>query len=150
MTFYYSMKQMLRSPLKSFLFFLLIGVSAFFLALGGNLWNMSRTAIQEFEKIFTTIGTVEQETKDNGVYGIWDAEMKEYQYFNARTAGERIKEEVLDFEGAGYVHKPRQRPYFGAYVEELYQGVGRTWSAHRGGNPPENRNSGSFRQDAHC
>lgn len=127
MTFYYSMKQMLRSPLKSFLFFLLMGVSAFFLALGGNLWNMSRTAIQEFEKIFTTIGTVEQETKDNGVYGIWDAKMKEYQYFNARTAGERIKEEVLDFEGAGYVHKPRQRPYFGAYVEELYQGVGRTW-----------------------
>ena len=77
MTFYYSMKQMLRSPLKSFLFFLLIGVSAFFLALGGNLWNMSRTAIQEFEKIFTTIGTVEQETKDQVlVQEIWMEEVE--------------------------------------------------------------------------
>ena len=69
MTFYYSMKQMLRSPLKSFLFFLVMGVSAFFLALGGNLWNMSRTAIQEFEKIFTTIGTVSRRQRITGFMG---------------------------------------------------------------------------------
>lgn len=127
MTFYYSMKQMLRSPLKSFLFFLLIGVSAFFLALGGNLWNMSRTAIQEFEKIFTTIGTVEQVAKDDGVNGIWDAALNDYQYYSRRSMGKPISGDVLDFEGADYVLEPRQRPYFGAYVADLYQGVGRTW-----------------------
>lgn len=127
MTFYYSMKQMFRSPLKSVLFFVLIGASAFFLALGGNLWSMSRKAMQEFEQIFTTIGTVEQKTQNAGVKKNWDAKLKAYQYFPNRTYAERISDDVLDFEGAGYVEKPRQRPYFGAYVDELYEGIGSSW-----------------------
>lgn len=127
MTFYYSMKQMLRSPLKSFLFFLLMGVSAFFLALGGNLWNMSRSSIQEFEKIFTTIGTAEQTAVGVKTGAHWDAGLKDYQYFKYAVYGERVSEDVLDFEGADYLLKPRQRPYFGAYVKELYEGVGHDW-----------------------
>lgn len=127
MTFYYSMKQMLRSPLKSFLFFFLIGISAFFLALGGNLWNMSRTGMQEFEKIFTTIGTVEQTAVGSRTVSYWDAGSKTYQYFKGPVYGDRISEDVLDFEGADYQLKPRQRPYFGAYVKELYEGVGHDW-----------------------
>lgn len=127
MTFYYSMKQMLRSPLKSFLFFLLMGVSAFFLALGGNLWNMSRTSIQEFEKIFTTIGTVEQTAVGAETGARWDAGLKAFQYSKYSVYGERVSEDVLDFEGADYLLKPRQRPYFGAYVKELYEGEGHDW-----------------------
>ena len=60
MTLYYSMKQMLRSPVKSILFFLLVGVSAFLLALGGNLWKMNSDMLKEFEDIFETVGTVDQ------------------------------------------------------------------------------------------
>lgn len=128
MTFYYSMKQMFRSPLKSFLFFLLIGVSAFFLALGGNLWNMSQTAIQEFEKIFTTIGTVEQVKKETVVEARWEADKKAYSYSRIGTYGEAIDEDVLDFEGANYLQEPRQRPFFGAYIKELYEGGGVDWT----------------------
>lgn len=124
MTFYYSMKQMFRSPLKSFLFFLLIGVSAFFVALGGNLWYMTRTSTQEFEKIYTTIGTVEQIKKDAGMVRTWNPFTNEYYFLKRTKYGERVKEEVLDFKGADYIHKPRQRPFFGAYVAGMYQGVG--------------------------
>ena len=118
MTFYYSIKQMFRSPLKSFLLFLLIGVSAFFLALGGNLWNMSSAAIQEFENIFTTVGTVEQVKKEVKLRGVWDAEKKTYTYYKTGTYGEWTDPSVLDFAGADYILKPEQRPYFGAYLEE--------------------------------
>ena len=48
MIFYYSIKQMFRSPLKSILFFLLVGVSAFLLALGGSLSKMNAEMVREF------------------------------------------------------------------------------------------------------
>lgn len=124
MTFYYSMKQMFRSPIKSLLFFLLIGVSAFFLALGGNLWNMNRSVMEEYEGIFTTIGTVEQVGKESGSIKIWDADQQDYSYTNTKTYGDRISPDVLDFEGADYILPARQRLYFGAFIEDLYGGVG--------------------------
>ena len=60
MTLYYSIKQMLRSPLKSILFFLLVGICAFFLALGGAFWYMGSDYMQNFDDKYITIGTVEQ------------------------------------------------------------------------------------------
>lgn len=127
MTFYYSIKQMLRSPLKSFLFFLLTGVTAFLLALGGNLWNMSRMAIQEFERIFTTIGTVEQTANNVKIDRWWDAGENGYQYFKRNYYGEWIPESALEFEGAEYILEPRQRPYFGAYMEEMNSHFSSKW-----------------------
>ena len=44
----YSLKQMLRSRLKTCLFFLLLAGSACLLALGINLWDMNRRAIEGF------------------------------------------------------------------------------------------------------
>lgn len=124
MTFYYSMKQMLRSPLKSILFFLLIGVTAFLLALGGNLWKMNTAMSKEFEEIFMTVGTATQKREQVKSYARWDAQKQEYDYFRGSTIGERIGNKVLDFEDAGYILKAKQRPHFGAYIDELYDGVG--------------------------
>lgn len=50
MTFYYSMKQMLRTPLRSILFFVLVGISALLLAVGGSLLYQSSGMEREFEK----------------------------------------------------------------------------------------------------
>ncbi|WP_122644412.1 ABC transporter permease [Luxibacter massiliensis] len=124
MTVYYSIKQILRSPLKSLLFFLLTGVSAFLLGLGASLWHISQESIRQFEDIFTTIGTVEQIKKNPQIYEYWDAEKKAYEYYKGGSYGEWIDVDVLNFDGAQYVLPPRQRPYFGAYIEELYEGVG--------------------------
>lgn len=122
MIFYYSIKQMFRSPLKSILFFLLVGVSAFLLALGGSLSKMNAEMVREFEDIFTTIGTVEQ--KDESVVTIaqWEADKKGYVYRRHGIPGKWISNAVLDFEGAGYMLEARQRPYFGARIEEKVRG----------------------------
>ena len=124
MTFYYSIKQMHRSPVKSLLFFLLISVCAFFLALGSVLWYMIDSGLQNFDKLYTTIGTVEQKYEGTKISSAWDPEAQEYEYYNIGYYGEWVDEEVLDFEGADYILKPRQRPYFGAYIEDLYNGIG--------------------------
>ena len=124
MTFYYSIKQMLRSPLKSILFFLLVGICAFFLALGGAFWYMGSDYMQNFDDKYITIGTVEQKYEGTQTRSRWDPEKEQYEHYNAGYYGEWIDEDVLDFPGADYILKPRQRPYFGAYIENLYDGIG--------------------------
>ena len=124
MTFYYSIKQMRRSPLKSLLFFLLIGLCAFFFALGGALWYMGSSGFQDFDELYTTIGTVEQKYEGTKVLSRWDPETQDYEYYSGGYYGEWLRDDVLDFDGADYVIKPRQRPYFGAYIENLYNGIG--------------------------
>ena len=124
MTFYYSIKQMRRSPVKSLLFLLLVGLCAFFLALGGALWYMGSSGLQNFDELYTTIGTVEQKYEGTKIRSSWDPETQQYEYFNGGYYGERIDDDVLDFEGADYILEPRQRPYFGAYIEDLYDGIG--------------------------
>ncbi len=121
MTFYYSMKQILRSPLKSILFLLLAGVSAFLIALGGNLWEINRTMLEEFEDIFTTVGTVEQRADHTSIM-TYRRGGKSYEDVVSGVMGEKIPNSVMDFEGAGYILKARQRPSFGALVDQKVRG----------------------------
>ncbi len=122
MTFYYSMKQMFRSPLKSILFFLLVGISAFLLALGGSLWEINRAMLEEFEELFVTVGTVEQKRDHVEMYAQWDA-VNGYRYSRMGVYGKWISNEVLDFEGANYTLEAKQRPYFGALMKEKVRGT---------------------------
>lgn len=126
MTFYYSIKQMLRTPLRSILFFVLVGIAALLLAAGGCLWYQSDRMEREFDKIYTTIATVEQKQEEVRTIPIWDEKLQDYYYINHGVYGERIPDAVLDFEGAPYLTGAKLRPHLGAYVEEMYQGVGRT------------------------
>ena len=82
MTFYYSMKQMLRTPLRSILFFVLVGISALLLAVGGRLLYQSSGMEREFEKIYTTIATVEQKQEEVRTNPVWDETLQDYSYIN--------------------------------------------------------------------
>lgn len=126
MTFYYSMKQILRTPLKSILFLFLAGISSFLLALGGSLWEINRTMLEEFEDIFVTVGTVEQKKDHIETHAHWDA-VNGYRYDSGGVYGTWISSEVMDFEGAGYLLEAKQRPYFGALADtrSVAQGI---WS----------------------
>ena len=121
MTLYYGIKQILRSPLKSILFLLLAGVSAFLLVLGSSLWEINRTMLEEFEDLFMTVGTVEQKIDHVETYKIWDAETDD-RYDQRAVHGKRISDEVMDFEGAGYILEAKQRPSFGALVDQRVMG----------------------------
>lgn len=115
----YSLKQMLRSRLKTCLFFLLLAGSACLLALGINLWDMNRRAIEGFEDVFKTIGIVQQKRQDLGLVPIWNEYTGKYHYIQDYEYGRIVKDEELAFENADYLIKPRQRPYFGADMEYM-------------------------------
>ena len=110
----YSLKQMLRSRLKTCLFFFLLTGSACLLSLGINLWDMNNRAIEDFEDVFTTIGIVQQKQQDLGLVQVWNEYFEKYNYIQDYEYGRIIKDTELMFEGAEYLIKPRQRPYFGA------------------------------------
>ena len=123
MSFYYSMKQIFRSPVKNALFFLLIGGAAFLLALGGSLWEINREMLQEFEDIFITVGTVEQKREQTETTKRWDAGKGEYEYYTYKKYGEWIQDEALDSAGAAYILEARKRPYFGALTDVKVRGM---------------------------
>ena len=55
-----SLKQLLRTPVKAVLFFLLMAAATALLVLGANLWAQTQAQMDAVEKQFTTLGTVEQ------------------------------------------------------------------------------------------
>lgn len=116
---------MWRSPVKSLLFFLLIAICAFFLALGGTFWYMGNDELQNFDEKFKTVGTVEQKYEGTEKGASWDPEKQIYEYYSRGYFGKWIDDDVLaDLDGADYILEPKQRPYFGAYIEDLYDGIG--------------------------
>lgn len=113
-----SIRQMFRTPLRTILFFLLIAVSAAFLVVGVNLWQINVKNLEELENQFTTIGTVEQKAEATSISETWDAGTKEYTYHREGKLGRLLEPEDLNFEGADYVIPPRKRVYFGAYMPD--------------------------------
>lgn len=91
----YSLKQMLRSRLKTCLFFFLLTGSACLLSLGINLWDMNNRAIEDFEDVFTTIGIVQQKQQDLGLVQVWNEYFEKYNYIQDYEYGRIIKDTEL-------------------------------------------------------
>ena len=115
----YSLKQLLRSPLKTGLFFLLLAMTACLLFLGVDLWEMNQKVMKEFEDIFVTIGTVQQKKSDSELKVVWDELTGKNTYYQKQKYGKWIQDNELVFDEAKYLAEPIQRPYFGADMEYL-------------------------------
>ena len=115
----YSLKQLLRSPLKTGLFFLLLAMTACFLFLGVDLWEMNQKVMKEFEDIFVTIGTVQQKKSDSELKVVWDELTGKNTYYQKQKYGKWIQDNELVFDEAKYLAEPIQRLYFGADMEYL-------------------------------
>ena len=109
-----SLISLVRTPVKTVLFFLLLGFTVALVCAGGNLWKLCGDNLERFETIFTTIGTVEQMPERVEQEAEWFADLGNYRYFNSRVYGETVSADVLDFEGAGYLSGPEQRAYYEA------------------------------------
>lgn len=109
-----SLTRLVRTPVKTALFFLLLSFTVALVCAGGNLWKLSGDNLQRFEEIFMTIGTVEQMPERTEQEAIWFADEEDFRYYNRAVYGERISNEVLNFEGAGYLSGPEQRAYYEA------------------------------------
>ncbi len=113
-----SIRQLKRTPVKSFLFLILISFATILCSLGVQLWKMSDSNVKEFEKAFTTIGTVEQKKTVMKKQEEWDSVDKISRYYYYPEYNAPIPLSVLDFQGADYLQKPEKRPFYGAYLPD--------------------------------
>ncbi len=109
-----SLTRLVRTPVKTALFFLLLSFTVALVCAGGSLWKLCGDNLQRFEEIFMTIGTVEQTPERTEQEAVWYADIEDYRYYNRAVYGETISPDVLDFEGAGYLSGPEQRAYYEA------------------------------------
>ena len=107
-----SLKQLLRTPVKAVLFFLLMTAATALLVLGVGLWLNTQHKIDAAESTFTTIGTVTQKENAVQVSPLWSASTKSYMSFSSPVYDSLIDESVLDFSGAEYLAGPERRPYY--------------------------------------
>jgi hypothetical protein len=116
-----SIKQLLRTPFKLILFFLLASMSTALLVLGIHLWNDTTQKLNAMEEAFTTIATVTQKEDSIKITNIWDAALQSYTHYNSLVYDRIIPESVLQFEGANYLNGPEKRPYYGAYMPNFHK-----------------------------
>lgn len=110
-----SIKQLMRTPLKTLFFFVMLVLTITFFMLGFNLWSDANENMRRLESTFVTIGTVEQKATSMATAETWDAEIKKYTYRTFPVTGDIIPLSALDFEGANYISKPEKRPFYCAY-----------------------------------
>ena len=106
-----SLKQLLRTPGKALLFFLLLTAGTALLTVGVCLFVQTSNRIAKVESEFTTIATVEQkpistyvEESYNSCLGAYGNELPVYEKL--------IPFDVLDFPNAGYIGEPENRPVY--------------------------------------
>ncbi len=111
-----SLRQLMRTPIKTLAFLILLILAITFFMLGFQLWAGARDNIARIDKAYMTIGTVEQKASSVSTEKIWEADKISYTYFLAPGYDGMVPESVLDIEGADYILKPEKRPCYGAYM----------------------------------
>ena len=111
-----SLKQLIRTPMKALLFFLLLTAGTALLTVGVCLFVQTSERIAKVENEFTTIATVEQkpvstyiEESYNSCLGAYGNELPVYEKL--------IPFDILDFPGANYIGEPENRPVYLTYCE---------------------------------
>ncbi len=122
-----SLRQLMRTPVKTLAFLVLLSLAVTFSMLGFQLWAGARDNIERIDKAYMTIGTVEQMANSVGTDRMWDAETKSYTYYSYQGYGGIIPDSVLDFEDAGYIVKPEKRPVYGAYLKGFVMSTDPDW-----------------------
>lgn len=113
-----SLIQLIRTPVRTVLFFLLLTFTVALVCAGANLRKLCVDNMERFAQIFTTIGTVEQKPEKTVQTAGWRADKKAYRYVNKPIYGETISPDVLAFEGAGYLSGPDRRACYMAQAPE--------------------------------
>lgn len=113
-----SMKQLIRTPVKLLIFFLLLALCTLLLVFSSSLMAETNQRIEAIEKDFTTLGSVEQPpisskitVKHNECLGDVTKTLDIYS--------EIVPIDMLNFEGANYLTPPENRPTYFAYLPEM-------------------------------
>lgn len=113
-----SVKQMLRTPVRTALFFLLLTFGTLLLTLGTVLFIRNQQTAASYDEQFITIGTVRQKADSFSQSLVWDAAGKDYSIRRTAQYDSYLTAEELMIPGAEYVAGPEQRAYYGSWVPE--------------------------------
>lgn len=110
-------KSIIRTPVKTIVFILLIFFCTMFITVSLNLYIGTKESIKQVKSSFKTIGTIEQ-TKDSVVTKkYWMPITKEYITTSNNTYKDIVPLSVLD--SLPYKTKPTQMPFFYSYNPEI-------------------------------
>lgn len=113
-----SLKQMIRTPVRTILFLILMIFASLLLTLGICIWSKAKQTMTQYEDLFMTIGTVRQIPDSFEQTLLWNAETKDYDVIKkAQYSSYRTPEDLL-FPEAEYLTKPEQRTLYISYVPE--------------------------------
>ena len=106
-----SLKQLLRTPVKVALLFLLLVATTALLVFSAAIYTQTAQRIAAMEGQFTTLGTIEQPLLSSVTTDAWASCYGRMGFTEDRYA-EGILLNELDFPQAEYVTEPETRPYF--------------------------------------
>lgn len=130
-----SLKQMMRTPVRTILFLTLMVFAALLMTLGAGIWLKGNRTLEQYEDRFMTIGTVRQIPDSFEQELLWNAETRDYDVKKNAQYSSYFTPEDLLFPGAEYIAGPEQRSLFIAYQPEyttLYKSMNTeplSWSA---------------------
>ena len=116
-----SIKHLLRTPVKTTLFFLLMTAAALLLTVGAVMATESTQRIQAAEEQFHTLGRIWQEpvSVSEEAHSVYSAHNGLEGYGFTETYDDPVDISVLNYEGAPYLVEPENRPYYWTYNERL-------------------------------
>lgn len=110
-----SLKQMMRTPVRTVLFLGLMVFAALLMTLGAGIWLKGTQTMAQYEDRFMTIGTVRQIPDSFEQALIWNAETKDYDVKKSAQYSNYDTPDDLLFPGASYLAKPEQRAFYLSY-----------------------------------
>lgn len=113
-----SLKQMMRTPVRTVLFLILMIFAALLMTLGICIRLKGTQTMAQYEDRFMTIGTVRQIPDSFEQTLEWDAEAKDYEVIKRAQYTSYYTTEELLFPDAEYLAGPEQRAFYVSYVPE--------------------------------
>ena len=113
-----SLKQMLRTPVKTAVFFLLMTFSVALSVLGCSLWLNASSNLMKADNAFITIGTVRQKENTMRTESHWDGGLHDFVYRNTPVFDSYIPLAILEMDNVTYISPPEHRPFYGAVVAD--------------------------------
>lgn len=113
-----SLKQMMRTPVRTILFLILMIFASLLMTLGVCIRSKANQTMAQYEDRFMTIGTIRQIPDSFEQTLLWNAETKDYDVVKkAQYSSYRTPEDLL-FPEAEYLTKPEQRAFYISYIPE--------------------------------
>lgn len=114
-----SIKQVLRTPWKTGLFFILLTVSISLFTAGTCLLIKISGSMDQAESVFTTLGIIEQEVDHKETELYWDSSLEEYTEWEVDVYDETLGLETLVNLPVDYLYTPVQRPAYGSVSSDF-------------------------------